>query len=69
MLVLKRNAGEAIRINDDVVVTVLGVAGGQVKVGVSAPRTTPVHRQEIYDRIQAEKSAENALSASIDCHA
>lgn len=55
MLILTRKAGEAIMIGDDIVVKVLGVRGGQVKLGVEAPRTLPVHRQEIFERIRAER--------------
>ena len=55
MLILTRKVGEAIMIGEQVVVRVLGVRGGQVKVGVEAPRDLPVHREEIFDRIQGEQ--------------
>lgn len=55
MLILTRREFEVIRIGDDIEVTVLGVKGNQVRIGVRAPKDTPVHREEIYDRIQAEK--------------
>jgi len=57
MLILTRNVGETIVIgeNGDVTVTVLGVKGNQVRLGVNAPRDVPVHREEIYQRIQDEK--------------
>lgn len=55
MLILTRRVGETITIGDDVTVTVLGCKGNQVRVGVNAPRTTEVHREEIYDRIQRER--------------
>lgn len=55
MLILTRRVGESLIIGDDVVVNVLGVNGNQVRIGVDAPRTTSVHRSEIYDRIKAEK--------------
>lgn len=52
MLVLTRNIGEAIMFGDDLKVTVLGVRGNQVRIGVSAPKEVAVHREEIYQRIQ-----------------
>ena len=55
MLILTRRIGESLRIGDDVEVTVLGVKGGQVRVGITAPKDVEVHRQEIYERIQAER--------------
>jgi carbon storage regulator CsrA len=55
MLILTRRVGETIMIGDDVTVTVLGVKGNQVRVGVNAPKTTEVHREEIYVRIQQER--------------
>ncbi len=56
MLILTRRVGESLIIGDDVVVNVLGVKGNQVRIGVDAPKDVSVHREEIYDRIQAEKS-------------
>lgn len=58
MLILTRRVGETIRINDDISVTVLGVNGMQVRLGVEAPSDVEVHRQEIYERIQAQKGEE-----------
>lgn len=55
MLILTRRVGESIMIGDDVSVTVLGVKGNQVRVGVNAPKATEVHREEIYERIQIER--------------
>jgi carbon storage regulator len=55
MLILTRRVGESLIIGDDVVVNVLGVKGKQVRIGVDAPKDVSVHREEIYDRIQAEK--------------
>ena len=54
MLILTRRVGETLMIGDDVTVTVLGVKGSQVRLGVDAPREVGVHRQEIYERIQRE---------------
>jgi carbon storage regulator len=52
MLILMRRIKESIMIGDDIQVTVLSTQGNQVKIGVSAPRDVPVHREEIYDRIK-----------------
>ncbi|EGL55523.1 MAG TPA: carbon storage regulator [Methylophaga aminisulfidivorans] len=59
MLILTRRVGESLIIGDDVVVNVLGVKGNQVRIGVDAPKDVTVHREEIYDRIQAEKDQPN----------
>ncbi len=57
MLVLTRRLGEIVMIGTNVTVTVLDVKGGQVRLGVEAPREIPVHRHEVYERIQMEKAA------------
>lgn len=59
MLILTRRVGETVTINDDVRVTVLGVKGNQVRLGITAPKDVAVHREEVYDRIQAEKAGLN----------
>lgn len=58
MLILTRRAGEALMIGDDAKITVLGVKGNQVRIGIEAPKDLPVHRQEIYDRIQHQLKKE-----------
>ena len=59
MLILTRRIGETLMVGDDVTFTVLGVKGNQVRIGVNAPRDVAVHREEIYQRIQKEKSGED----------
>ena len=61
MLILTRRVGETVMIGDSVNVTVLGVKGNQVRLGVGAPKTVAVHREEIYERIQREQAGQNAI--------
>jgi carbon storage regulator len=55
MLILTRRVGEAVMIGEEVTVTVLGVKGNQVRIGVNAPKTVSVHREEIFERIKGEQ--------------
>lgn len=57
MLILTRRVGETVMIGNEIEVTVLGVKGNQVRVGVKAPREIEVHREEIYERIKKEEQA------------
>jgi len=57
MLILTRRVGEAVVINEEVTVTILGVKGNQVRVGVNAPKSVSVHREEIYERIKNERES------------
>jgi len=62
MLILTRRVGETLMIGDEVTVTVLGVKGNQVRVGVNAPKDVAVHREEIYERIKLEREGKRAES-------
>ena len=60
MLILTRRVGETLMIGDEVTVTVLGVKGNQVRLGINAPKEVSVHREEIYERIKREQAEGNA---------
>jgi carbon storage regulator len=57
MLILTRRVGESVVIGEDVTVTVLGVKGNQVRIGINAPKTVAVHREEIFERIKSGRAA------------
>jgi len=57
MLILTRRVGESLKIAEEVTVTVLGLKGNQVRVGIAAPKNVAVHREEVFERIKAEKAA------------
>jgi len=57
MLILTRKVNETLMVGDDVSVTVLGIKGGQIRIGINAPRDIPVHRQEVYEKILQERKA------------
>ena len=59
MLILTRRVGETVMIGDEVTITVLGVKGNQVRVGINAPKSVAVHREEIYERIKREQQGES----------
>ncbi len=62
MLILTRRVGETLMIGDEVTVTVLGVKGNQVRIGVNAPKDVAVHREEIYDRIRHERDQKDGTN-------
>ncbi len=64
MLILTRRVGETVMIGNDVTVTVLGVKGNQVRVGVNAPRDVAVHREEIFERIKREEEGGSSATPS-----
>ena len=66
MLILTRRINETLNIGDDVQVTVLGIKGNQVRIGINAPRDVPVHREEIYQRIKREERMNAAGGDQVD---
>jgi len=62
MLILTRRMNETLVVGDDVRVTVLGINGNQVRIGVKAPRHIPVHREEVYEKIKKQESSDSGLS-------
>jgi carbon storage regulator len=59
MLILTRRVGESVVIGEEVTVTVLGVKGNQVRIGINAPKNVAVHREEIFERIKAEQNGDS----------
>lgn len=64
MLILTRRVGETLMIGDEVTVTVLGVKGNQVRIGINAPKNVAVHREEIYQRIKNENDHEHGTDST-----
>lgn len=66
MLILTRRVGETLIVGDDVVITVLGVKGNQVRIGINAPKEISIHRQEIYDRIHQNQESNDIQANEIE---
>lgn len=65
MLVLNRKVGESVKIGNDIEVKVVAIEGGQIKLGIEAPRDVDIHRQEIFESIQAENAEASTLNQNI----
>lgn len=66
MLILTRRIGETLVIGDEIQVTVLGVRGAQIRLGIDAPREVPVHREEVYRRIREERETQGGVAHSAE---
>jgi carbon storage regulator len=66
MLILTRRVGESVVIGEDVIITVLGVKGNQVRIGINAPKTVAVHREEIFERIKSGRGTSDSTGPSED---
>jgi carbon storage regulator len=66
MLILTRRVGESVVIGEDVIVTVLGVKGNQVRIGINAPKTVAVHREEIFERIKSGRASGDTATTPSD---
>ena len=66
MLILTRRAGETVMIGSDVTITVLGIKGNQVRIGINAPKDVAVHREEIFERIKNEQNGRDTATTAGD---
>lgn len=66
MLILTRRVGETVMIGNEVTITILGVKGNQVRVGINAPKSVAVHREEIYERIKREQAGQEKATQSAE---